>query len=122
MNTYSPQCYLDLITTPPNYHRPVDVAPQYQPGDTIITQNLNPLSHTRLPRYARGKKGVIVANYGACVFPDALVAHQQEKPQYVYLVKFSAAELWGETNDNFSVHLSVWSDYIQGKTEEATHG
>ena len=122
MNTYSPQGYLDLITTPPNYHRDIENAPEYQPGDTITTHNLNPLSHTRLPRYARGKKGVIVANYGACVFPDALVAEQQEKPQYVYLVKFSAAELWGENSENFSVHLSVWSDYIQGKSEDAAHG
>ncbi|NIE98907.1 nitrile hydratase subunit beta [Pantoea sp. Acro-805] len=122
MNTYTPQGYLDLITTPPNYHRPVDVTPEFQPGDSIVTHNLNPLLHTRLPRYARGKKGVIVANYGACVFPDALVAEQQEKPQFVYLVKFSSKELWGESSENFSVHLSIWADYILGKSEGAAHG
>lgn len=115
MKTYSPETYIEMIETTPVYHRAITDTPKYQPGDTVLTANLNPESHTRLPRYARAKKGVIVDNYGACVFPDSLVASKEEDPQYVYLVKFSAKELWGENAGNFTVHLSMFDDYIVGK-------
>ena len=29
------------------------------PGQAVVTRNLNPPGHTRLPRYARGKAGII---------------------------------------------------------------
>ena len=33
-------------------------------------RNINPIGHTRLPRYARGKVGAIVRDHGVFVFPD----------------------------------------------------
>ena len=50
--------------------RSVDRQPQYRPGDAVRTRNIHPPMHTRLPRYARDKRGVIIVLHGAHVFPD----------------------------------------------------
>jgi nitrile hydratase accessory protein len=39
--------------------RPAAVAPQFAMGQRVRTRNINPVGHTRLPRYARAKSGVI---------------------------------------------------------------
>ena len=31
-----------------------DVPPKFKPGDRVVTRNIHPAGHTRLPRYARG--------------------------------------------------------------------
>ena len=58
-------------------------------------RNINPVGHTRLPRYARGKFGMIHRDYGVFVFPDTNAHFLGEKPQHVYSVRFAARELWG---------------------------
>ena len=39
--------------------------PRYCPGDAVRARNINPSYHSRLPRYARGRTGVVQANRGA---------------------------------------------------------
>ena len=34
-------------------------SPAFAVGDAVVTRNVHPAGHTRLPRYARGKRGVI---------------------------------------------------------------
>ncbi len=43
----------------------------YKVGDLARARNIHPESHTRLPRYARGKQGEVIADYGMQVFADA---------------------------------------------------
>ena len=69
--------------------RPVAGEPRFQPGDRIRTHNFNPETHTRLPRYARGKLGVIEAVRDGFVFPDSNAHGKGENPQYVYTVVFT---------------------------------
>ena len=57
---------------------------------------MHPRGHTRLPRYARGKRGVIHRCHGIHVFPDTHAHGQGEQPQPLYSVRFDARELWGE--------------------------
>ncbi|MGH7313262.1 MAG: nitrile hydratase subunit beta, partial [Candidatus Rokuibacteriota bacterium] len=47
------------------------VPARFKPGDQVVTRNINPPGHTRLPRYARAKRGVIAEDHGVWVFPDA---------------------------------------------------
>ena len=61
------------------------------------TVNINPHTHTRLPRYARDKPGVIERVHGAHVFPDHNAHGLGEDPQWLYTVRFSGAELFGPT-------------------------
>jgi nitrile hydratase len=81
-------------------------APRFCVGDHVRTRVMHPTGHTRLPRYARGKTGVVIASHGAHVFPDASAHGGGEQPDWLYTVSFSARELWGEDADPSS-HVSI---------------
>jgi hypothetical protein len=83
-------------------------------GDTVRTRNLNPRTHTRLPRYARGKQGVIELVHGAHVFPDHNAHGLGEDPQWLYTVRFSGSELFGPDGDpSTSVSIDAFEPYLQ---------
>ena len=93
--------------------RTVERQPRFRLGDAIVTRNIHPLTYTRLPRFARGKPGVIIALRGAHVFPDANALFQGENAQPLYTVKFQARTLWGEAaNPRDTVCLDLWEDYL----------
>jgi len=95
-------------------NRAIRTPPLFQPDDMIHTQNINPLGHTRLPRYARAKRGVIDRVHGAFVFPDTNAAFQGENPQHLYSVRFCARELWGEqAAARDCVYLDLWESYLE---------
>lgn len=95
-------------------NRAAHTAPLFQPGDIIRTRNINPVGHTRLPRYAREKRGVIDRVHGAFVFPDTNAAFQGENPQHLYSVRFSARELWGEqAAAQDCVYIDLWESYLK---------
>lgn len=88
--------------------------PVFDVGETVRARNLNPASHTRLPRYVRGRTGVIAAVYGNHVFPDTVAHDRGEAPQPLYNVSFAAAELWGDDAPaNDRVHIDLWEDYLE---------
>jgi nitrile hydratase subunit beta len=89
------------------------VPPKFKAGDAILARNMNPTGHTRLPRYVRGRRGSIDRDHGVFVFPDTHAAGLGRKPQHVYSVRFSAAELWGpEGHVNDAVYVDLWDDYL----------
>jgi len=91
-----------------------NVRPLFKVGQRVRTRSINPTGHTRLPRYARGKIGVIVRDHGVYLFPDSNAHLQGEKRQHVYSVRFAARELWGENaSPRDSVHLDMWDDYLE---------
>jgi len=97
-----------------NYRRDVPGAPRFQAGERVRARNLNPVGHTRLPRYARGKTGEIARDHGVFVFPDTNAHFQGENPQRVYSVRFAARELWGpEASPRDSVYIDLWDDYLE---------
>src|SRR5262245_22133872 len=65
----------DAVATPPPPRRhpasPPPPTPRFAVGDEVVTRNVHPVGHTRLPRYARGKRGVIQRYHGAHTLPDA---------------------------------------------------
>jgi nitrile hydratase subunit beta len=89
------------------------VAPLFHVGQRVRARIINPIGHTRLPRYARGKTGEIVRDHGVYTFPDTNARHLGEKRQHVYAVRFTARELWGEAaSPRDFVHLDMWDDYL----------
>ncbi|MDA1001138.1 MAG: nitrile hydratase subunit beta [bacterium] len=91
----------------------VNIPPKFSPGDRIRARDINPEGHTRLPRFARGRQGVIDKDYGVFVFPDTLARGEGKKPQHLYSVRFMARELWGpEAGARDSVYLDLWDDYM----------
>jgi nitrile hydratase len=83
-------------------------------GQRVRARNINPVGHTRLPRYARGKTGTVERDHGVYVLPDTNAHFLGEKPQHVYSVRFTARELWGEqASPRDSVYLDMWDDYLE---------
>jgi nitrile hydratase len=90
------------------------VKPRFRAGQRVQTLNINPTGHTRLPRYARDKQGVIVRDHGVYNFPDSVAQDLGDQRQHVYAVRFAARELWGETaSARDSVHLDLFEDYLE---------
>ena len=84
-----------------------------QASDAVVARMINPTGHTRLPRYARGKRGVIDRDHGVFVFADSNAHGQGENPQHVYSLRFSAQELWGEAAaPRDGVYLDLWDDHL----------
>ncbi len=78
------------------------------------TRNLNPATHTRLPRYARGKTGTVEAVRGCHVFPDTAAIGAGDDPQWLYAVVFPARELWGEAADPaITVSIEAFEPYLR---------
>ncbi|MDP6816706.1 MAG: nitrile hydratase subunit beta [Alphaproteobacteria bacterium] len=91
----------------------LDVAPRFKAGDRIVARNISPPGHTRLPRYIRGKRGVVEHDHGVFHFPDTRVAGQGDQPQHMYTVGFVAREVWGEEAPaNDSLRITLWDDYM----------
>jgi nitrile hydratase len=95
--------------------RPDDVpAPRYRAGDRVRTRNVQPHHHTRLPRYARGKTGVVELVHGPYVLPDRSAHGLAPAWQPVYTVRFAAPELWGEDGGaRDEVTLDLWEEYLE---------
>ena len=94
--------------------RPAQTPARFAVGDRVMTKVMHPAGHTRLPRYARGKRGFVERVHGAHVFPDSSAAGQGENPQWLYTVRFSGPELWGEEADpNLVVSIDAWESYLE---------
>ena len=92
----------------------VEITARFEPDDVVRAKNINPRGHTRLPRYARGRVGVVARDHGVFVFPDSSAADQGEQPQHLYSVRFAARELWGEgAGAGESVLIDLFADYLE---------
>lgn len=78
-----------------SYRRPGQADPRFRVGDRVRATNVHPTGHTRLPRYIRGKAGLIDRFHGVHVFPDANAHGRGEQPRALYSVRFTGEELWG---------------------------
>jgi nitrile hydratase len=94
---------------PPRSH-----TPRFEAGERVATRNLNPPGHTRLPRYARGKRGVVRTHYGSFPFPDSMAHGRGPDWQPCYAVEFDARELWGtEAKPGDRVCIDLWESYLE---------
>jgi len=93
--------------------RSVAVAAKFKPGDPVVARVMNPSGHTRIPRYIRGRSGVVDRDHGVFVFPDTNAELAGEKPQHVYAVRFAAREIWGlDAAEHDFVYVDLWDDYL----------
>ncbi len=91
-----------------------DVTPNFGVGDTVRAININPIGHTRLPRYIRGKVGTVARDHGVFAFPDTSVSGVHSDPQHVYSVRFEGEELWGaDANANSSLYIDMFDTYLE---------
>ncbi len=94
--------------------RTITAPARFAVGDRVRARNINPTTHTRLPRYVRGRVGVIEQLRGSHVFPDTNSLGQGEDPQWLYTVRFDARDLWGADADpTVKVSVDAWEPYLE---------
>ena len=87
---------------------------RFRAGRRVRARNINPAGHTRLPRYVRGKIGVIRHDWGIYIFPDTNAHHAGEARQHVYNVAFAARELFGPAaHPRDQIVIDLWEDYLE---------
>jgi nitrile hydratase len=97
-----------------NFYREPQGPAKFKPGDRVRTTNIHPKTHTRLPRYARDKVGVVERCQGCHMYPDAVAIDQGDNPQWLYTVVFDGRELWGPDGDpNLQVSIEAFEPYLE---------
>jgi len=97
-----------------SYAREPRAPARFRVGDRVRTRNINPTTHTRLPRYARGRVGTIESVRGCHVFPDSVAIGQGENPQWLYTLCFEGRELWGDGSDpSLKVSIEAFEPYLE---------
>jgi len=89
-------------------------SPRFEVGDPVRVRDVDPHGHTRLPGYARGKRGSVARCYGGWVFPDTHARGEGENPQNVYCIRFEASELWGDEGEpGTCIHIDLFESYLE---------
>jgi nitrile hydratase beta subunit len=89
-------------------------ASRFAVGEAVVTRNIHSAGHTRLPRYARGKRGIVQRLHGPQIFPDTNAIGLGQNPQPLYSVCFDASELWGDSAEpRQTVSLDLWESYLE---------
>jgi len=110
---FTPEMARRITRSIPSANDPA-IRPLFKVGDRVRTRNMHPTGHTRLPRYARGKQGVIIRDHGVYTFPDTNAKKEGEHRQHVFSVRFAARELWGEqASPRDTVYLDLWDNYLE---------
>ncbi|HSK40536.1 MAG TPA: nitrile hydratase subunit beta [Arenibaculum sp.] len=91
-----------------------DAAPRFRVGEQVLVRDVNTPRHTRVPRYCRGRIGVVERDRGVFVFPDTNAHGLGERPQHCYTVRFAARSLWGDgASPRDCVHVDLWDDHLE---------
>ena len=94
----------------------MDVPSVFTVDQPIRVKELNPPGHIRLPRYTRGKAGVITSDNGVYVSQDTDTSGRRldDFPQHVFTVRFRSRELWGTAgHDKDFIFVDMWEDYLE---------
>lgn len=89
---------------------------KFSMGDEVLTSTDVKPGHTRLPAYARGKIGRVVACHGGWVYPDSNAHGLGEDPQNLYTVEFTGQTLWGADSEAMSLCLDLFEPYLTAAT------
>ena len=102
------------IETRGSFAREASKPAAFKVGDRVRTKNINPVTHTRLPRYTRNKTGVVERINGCHVFPDTNAEGKGDHPQWLYTVVFDGRELWGADADKtLKVSIEAFEPYLE---------
>ncbi|MDZ7592051.1 MAG: nitrile hydratase subunit beta [Rubrivivax sp.] len=93
-------------------------APAFAVGDAVRLRSGAVPHHTRLPGYARGRRGTVTAVHGPHVFADLHAQGLGEQPRPLYTVAFSGTELWGAEPGagGLTVSIDAWEPYLEAAT------
>jgi nitrile hydratase beta subunit len=97
-----------------DFRRDGGAKPAFVAGQRVRARAVGAAGHTRLPRYVRGRAGIIHACHGNHLLPDA-GAKGEERAEPLYTVAFRAADLWPERAASCDrIFLDLWESYLEG--------
>ncbi|MCZ6658968.1 MAG: nitrile hydratase subunit beta [Gammaproteobacteria bacterium] len=106
----------DVVDYDAEHHvssRPLEDQPKFRVGDGVLTRGTPSTGHTRLPAYARGKRGEVVMWHDGWVLPDSNAHGRGENPEHLYTVAFDGGELWGDAAEPRTVvHVDLFESYL----------
>ena len=81
----------------------------------VRTRNINPVGHTRLPRYARGKQGIVDRDHGVYVFPDTTRACARARIRSTFIRFVSPRASFGVSRLRRATRsiIDLWDDYLE---------
>ena len=91
----------------------ISAKPQYSIGANVHTITNVTNGHTRLPGYARGRSGVVIAHHGAHIYSDGMAVNEK-RHEHLYTVEFEMQQLWPEVSQSTdTVTLDLWETYLE---------
>lgn len=95
---------------------PADRLPKFAEGDAVLVRNEHPKGHTRMPRYLRGRRGIIHKHHGVHRFQDD-VGGKDVGQQHLYTVKFTGPDLWGSrAHPNDVIYAELWDYHLEANS------
>jgi nitrile hydratase len=88
-------------------------SPRFAVGATELFRDVHPTGHTRVPRYVRGSRGVVVHVAPPFPFPDDVAHGRPAHRQHTYHVWFEARALWGDAGAGDQVVVDLWDGYLE---------
>ena len=78
----TPAVARELLFRTPREERDIALTPRFHVGDRVRGRNIHPTTHTRMPRYTRGRTGVVDHMRGVFNLPDREHGAGEPKPQH----------------------------------------
>jgi nitrile hydratase len=89
-------------------------SPRFAVGDRVVVRDMRSAGHNRVPRYVRGKPGVVVHVAPRFAFADASAHGAPGRLQHTYHVLFRAADLWSNAAEpGATVAVDLWESYLE---------
>jgi nitrile hydratase len=102
------------VVTPAAHDAPAASTPRFSVGDAVRVRDVHPTGHTRVPRYVRGRPGVIVHVAPAFPFPDDAAHGRPAQRHHTYHVRFDARALWADAaGAGDEVVVDLWDGYLE---------
>jgi nitrile hydratase beta subunit len=91
--------------------------PRFALGARVRVRDVHQPGHTRVPRYVRGRSGVVVHVAPPFAYPDANAHGLPGRLEPTYHVEFATAELWADDAEEAdSVVVDLWETYLEEET------
>ncbi len=92
-----------------------DTAPHPKTGHRVRVSARMPIGHVRAPAYLRGRTGRIERALGTFPDPERLAYRQPAPLSPLYRVRFTMAELWGDSaeNPNDTVDAEIYAHWLE---------
>lgn len=88
--------------------------PRFDVGARIRVREGHAPGHTRVPRYVRGRRGIVIHVAPAFSYPDASAHDLPRRREATYHVEFGAEELWAEdAESDDTIVVDLWESYLE---------